>query len=307
MSSREPRLREELDEHLASLVADYQRQGMSPGAARRAARLRLGGEEQICTAVREASRWAWLDDLRRDLALGARALRRAPGFTLVVVLSLALGIGANAAIYSVLDAALLQSLPVTAPGQLTLLYWHAPQWPQSLNQSGGVGPEVGGESGSYSLAYPAYEYVRDHSGSVFDGVFGFAPLSIAAADAALTLRGETRMTSAELVGGEFFSTLGLRPAAGRLLHSADERAGAPLAAVLSYGFWSQAYGRDPGVVGQAARLKGVPVTIVGVAPPGFQGVETGVDRDLWLAMPPTLPAGLAPWNYAPPGESIFQT
>lgn len=284
------RLREEWAGHREALGAE--------------ARQKLRGEDAVSEAWRDQRGLPWLEDLRRDLSVGWRGLQKAPGFTLVVVLSLALGIGANAAIFSVLDAALYQNLPVQAPRRLALLYWHARTWPKALNQSGQEGPaDVAGVS-SYSLAYPTYEYLREHAGEVFSGVAGFAPISFGAATTALMVHRRTTLTRAELVTGGFFAMLGLRPAAGRLLGVRDGRAGAPEAAVLSYGFWRRQFGGSRAVIGRAVELNGAPATIVGVAPRGFEGVEPGTNWDVWAALSPTTPAALAPWGYVPPNLSI---
>ena len=272
-----------------------------------AAREKLRGQDAMAEAWRDQRGLPWLEDLRRDLSVGWRGLRQAPGFTLVVVLSLALGIGANAAIFSVLDAALYQSLPIAAPRRLALLYWQAKRWPKALNQSGQGAPASVTGVGSYSLAYPTYEYLRDHARAVFSGVAGFAPISFGAATTALTVRRQTTLTRAELVTGGFFAALGLRPAAGRLLNAGDERAGAPMAAVLSYGFWRRQFGGSRAILGRAVEINGAAATIVGVAPRGFEGVEPGTSWDVWVGMSPTTPAALAPWGYMPPNLSVYRS
>ncbi|MGH9415757.1 MAG: ADOP family duplicated permease [Terriglobales bacterium] len=290
------RLREELDTHAALLAAE--------GAGRRCAALRLGGPDQIEAAWRDQRGLRWLDDLRRDAKLALRSLRRSPGFTAVVVISLALGIGTNAAIFSVLNAAAWRSLPVPDPGRLTLLYWHAAKRPGALNQSGGQGPPVAGAA-SYSLAYPTYEQLRDHSQGVLSSIFGFAPLGFG--PTALEVGGETATLRATLVTGEFFSGLGVKVARGRLIGRGDERDGAPTAIVLSYGYWTRQFARAPGIVGRAALIAGTPATIVGVATPSFHGVQTGSEVDAWVSMSPSSPATLTAWGLAPPNVSLYRS
>src|SRR6185437_15169714 len=162
------RLREELEAHLEALAQRYRAQGMGEAEARRAARLKLGGADQIEEAWGDERRFGWLEDLRRDLILGARAL----------------GIGANTAIFSLLDAALLQKLPVRAPDELALLYWHAQRWPRGLDQSGTGSPPTS-DDGSFSLAYATYLQLRDHSGIAMQNIFAFSPLGAGTPSTAL--------------------------------------------------------------------------------------------------------------------------
>ncbi|HWG36695.1 MAG TPA: ADOP family duplicated permease [Terriglobales bacterium] len=298
------RLREELEAHLEALAQRYRAQGMGEAEARRAARLKLGGADQIEEAWGDERRFGWLEDLRRDLILGARALRRAPGFTAVVVLSLALGIGANTAIFSLLDAALLQKLPVRAPDELALLYWHAQRWPRGLDQSGTGSPPTS-DDGSFSLAYATYLQLRDHSGIAMQNIFAFSPLGVGTPSTALEVDGRTSLARASLVTGGFFPGLGLAAYRGRLVGAHDEVAGASPVVVLSFDYWSAHFAANPELIGKAVTINGSAATVVGIAPPQFQGVVQGAAVDAWISLSPTNPASLAPWGFTPPAGSIF--
>lgn len=280
--------------HREMLENEARRHGASGPEAGREAAIRLGGQDQIAERWRDQRGWRWVDDLRRDFRVALRSLRRAPGFTAVVVVTLALGIGANTAIFSLLDTALLQKLPVENPDQLTLLYWSTPQFPPALNQYARNTGLSGPGTTSYSFAYPTYAYLRDHSRGVLSSIFGFAPLG--SSKAAIGIGGRTVLARGAVVTGEFFTGLGLHAARGRVLTRADEKPGAPAAAVLSYGYWTRQFGRDTSIIGRNVTVNDAPATIVGVAPPGFQGVEPGQAIELWVAISPTSPAGLIPWG-----------
>jgi predicted permease len=188
-----------------------------------------------------------------DLKLAFRQLLKNPGFTAVAVLTLALGIGANTAIFSVLDAVLLKMLPVRKPEQL---------W--ALNHAGG-------DRSGNGFAYPVFERLRDQN-QAFSDLFAFStwPESIA------TIQGreEPLPGSVLLVSGGYHAGLGIRPLLGRLISPEDNRAGHPVA-VLSYGFWQRKFGGAPSVIGQSIALNGTPFTVIGVTPPEFFGVRVG--------------------------------
>ncbi len=206
--------------------------------------------------------------LWQDIRYGVRMLRKNPGFTAVAVLTLALGIGANTAIFTLIEALLLKSLPVKDPQQLALVTLEA----------------FYGRNAAFS--YPLYEQWRDGSQS-FSGLF-----AAARGRYRMTVDGaegdETERVGAQAVSGNFFHVLGVSAALGRTLTPEDDRPGHPQAvAVLSYGFWQRRFGLDPAVIGKTIRLEDAAVTIVGVAPRGFSGFELGSRPDLWLPMQAT--------------------
>jgi predicted permease len=206
--------------------------------------------------------------LWQDIRYGTRMLRKNPGFTFVAVLTLALGIGANTAIFTLIEALLLKSLPVKDPQQLALVTLKA----------------FYGRNASFS--YPLYQQWRDESRS-FSGLFtaahGRYRMTVDGVE-----EGEAGRIGAQAVSGNFFHVLGVPAVLGRTLTPEDDRPGNPQAvAVLSYGFWQRRFGLDPTVIGKTIRLEDAVVTIVGVTPRGFYGFEPGSRPDLWLPMQAT--------------------
>ena len=261
-SAAEQRLDDELQSFVAMSTADKIADGMSPGEARRLAILELGGVEQVKERVRTYRHGGLLDEVGRDVRYALRLFIKNRGFTCTVVLTLALGIGANTAIFSLIDALMLRWLPVRNPQELLQVAFHSP---------GSGGP--GSESLSYAIV-GAFADQRD----IFSGVAGF---SGAAFDVGPS--GSVSRVPGAFVTGGFYATLGLNPIAGRLLTPDDDRAGAPLTAVISYGYWERQFASSPQAVGQSVRIKGAPVTIVGVTPRGFVGANVGSIADITMA------------------------
>jgi predicted permease len=259
----EAQLDDELRTYVELSAADKMRAGVEPAEARRLARLELGGVEQVKEHVRRSRHGGGLDELGRDLRQAIRLLAQAPGFSGVVVLTLALGIGANTAIFSVVDALLLRWLPVRSPQQLVQISLFARDAPADA---------VGG-----TLSYPIVRMLAEQR-DIFAGVGGFSPsrLDVGPADAV------TRVPAAVVTGG-FFETLGLEARVGRLLTVADDVPGAPAVAVLSHGYWVRQYAGRDDVVGKSILLDGRPVPIVGVTPPGFTGATVGENADITIA------------------------
>ena len=199
--------------------------------------------------------------LLQDLRYGLRMLARNPGFTVVAVLTLALGIGANTAIFSLIDAVLLKTLPVTHPEQLVLLRWESPHVVTD------------------SLPYPTFAQLRDSS-HVFDEMFAFCYLTLAT-----DVDGKAGIAEGQLVSGSYFSVLGVQAIAGRTFTWEEDRVpGGDPVAVISYRYWKRQFGLDPAAVGKSVTLNGLPFTIVGVTPPGFDGVSVGGTQDIWVPM-----------------------
>ncbi|MGH9481634.1 MAG: ABC transporter permease [Terriglobales bacterium] len=292
-------LAEEMRFHRDQLEAE----GRTSGEASRA----FGNELLLRQRSRDAWGWLWLEALGRDLRLAARQMRRAPGFTAAAVLTLALGIGANTAVFTVMGAVLLRPLPVPNPAQLTLLYWTSPHLPFDLDNSGtndGLPPIASGGNEMYSLAYPDFVQLRQAAAPLVSAVFGFAPLDTP--NTTVVVDGDASLARATVVTQDYFPGLQVSPALGRLLSASDFQPGAPLAAVISDAYWTRRFGRAPAAIGRAISVDRRPAVIVGVAPPSFHGLETDVADDLWL---PAAPAnGLLPWgNYQPSSGPVYLT
>ena len=279
---RRAQLDRELDAELrAHLEMAFERnlaQGMSPEQARRQARVDFGGLEQTRQTYREPRGLPFLDALFEDLRFALRILRKSPGFTSVAVLTLALGIGANTAIFSLTDQVLLRDLPVPHPEQLVILRSPGPNHGHSWSDV---------DQGAQSFSYPMYKDLRERA-TVFSGLLACRETTVNVSG-----HGGTQAAHADLVSGNFFETLEAQPALGRLLTPGDETApGANSVAVLSYGYWSRQFGGDPSILNEPLTVNGVPLTVVGVARQGFYGVQIGSTPDLFI--PVTMKAQMAP-------------
>ncbi len=226
----------------------------------------------------------------QDLRYGLRQLNRSPGFTVVAVLVLALGIGANTAIFSFLDAAMLRSLPVANPERLLVPKWTARDTPHPFNVSEYepcfAGREQEAES-SCSFTYPLFKLMQART-DLFESATALAgptPINSKAS-------GPAARIWAEVVDGSFFQTLGVHMAVGRPLLPQDDASSAEPAVVLSYGYWQSAFGGSPAAVGKTIRLKGVPVAVVGVAESRFNQLSPGRSVDLWLPLHAAARLGL---------------
>jgi predicted permease len=275
-------LGEEIRAHLAMEEQENLESGMPPDEAHYAALRRFGN----VTLAQERSRemWGWnsADTLWQDIRYGLRQLRRSPGVTAVAVISLALGIGADTAIFSLINAVVLKTLPVDTPQQLVLLEWTSKGWPEPFmnSMSGNMIEDKAGRTTGTSFSYSAYEQIRDRN-NVFSSVSGLAAMK---SGLSVGYKGQPGRANGQLVSGTFFPTMGVQPALGRALTPDDDRIGASPAAVISYGYWERRFGRDPAVVGRAITVNGVPFTIVGVSPPEFFGVQPGLAVEVWLPL-----------------------
>ncbi|HVJ28659.1 MAG TPA: ABC transporter permease [Vicinamibacterales bacterium] len=258
-------LAEEIETHIALRRQSLIDAGMDPREAAYEARRMFGNVTKIREETRDMRSLGWLDTLLQDTRFGARLLRRSPAFTLAAVASLSIGIGAAAAVFSLADGMLFQKLAVRAPGELVLFRWvSGPQAPlESLN---GYGTQSETESSSTSFSLGAYEAVRSQLAAEVE-MFAFADLY----RSSLTIDGQPDTVYAQSVSGNYFDTLGIAPAAGRLLNTADDRPGAPAAAVIGFDFWQRRFGGSPAAVGKLITLNGVSFTVAGVLPRGFAG------------------------------------
>jgi putative ABC transport system permease protein len=255
----EQELDDELRDFLEKSTAEKMRAGMTREEARRRARLEMGGVEAVKENVRSVSWETHIETLWSDLRFGARLLRFNKVFSGAAILSLALGIGANTAIFQLLDAVRLRTLPVKNPQELASV---------RIDQRQGVS---GSSSGRYSdLTYAMWEQIRAQQQG-FSSIFAFSPTEFN-----ISPSGQVHEVQALWVSGEFFETLGVVPALGRLLTAADDHRGcASSGVVISHSFWQHEYGGDRSVVWRTVSINRHPFPIIGVAPPGFYGVEMG--------------------------------
>src|SRR5271157_648197 len=291
-------LAEEIRLHLAMDEQENLEAGMAPEEAHYAALRRFGNVTLAQERSREMWGWNWAETLWQDLRYGLRQLAKSPGLTSVIVLSLALGIGANTAIFSLIDAVMLKMLPVRQPEQLVLLSWVTPDHPDMIHSlSGNFDRDKRGGFTSTSFSYPIFDDIRA-SNPAFSSVLAFADTD----RLNVGVGGQAGLARGQLVSGDFFSTLGVPAAIGRTITPADDTAGASPAAVISYGYWARRFGRDPLVVGKAITVNGVPFSLVGVAAPEFFGVQPGASIDVWIPLrtQPQVDPGWA--QYATPGE-----
>jgi predicted permease len=236
--------------------------GMSPDEARAAAHRAFGNVAHAQERFYESRRIMWLDDLRRDLQLAWRSLGRNRGFTLTAVLTLALGIGANTAVFSLINTVILRPLPVRQPEQLVELLFKFPGDPR-LNM----------------YSWTDYVRLRDEN-QVFSGLLAISRSRHQVMGELL----EAEVVDAMYVGGNFFDALGVQPAIGKLIDSQNDRVGSAAAAVavISWSYWQSRFNLDPAVLGRPLSVNGVPTTIIGVTPREFFGVQVGLDPPLWL-------------------------
>ena len=244
-----------------------------------------------------------MNGVLHDLRFTVRNMARNPGLAVVIAISLALGIGANTAIFSLIRTVLMTSLPVQDADRLVLLHWHGETWPSGLNQSGAGGPNNPAyKNASRSLAYPFFRQLSADT-STFESVFAFAPLGSERQNTTLAAEDGGERVDGEMVSGDYFRGLGASATVGRLI-TRDDEARAAQVAVLSYPYWTRRFGGDPSIVGRAVTINHLPFTIVGVTSQRFFGVQPGRVPDVWVAMLDS--ADLAPWGYHPSdGSSLL--
>jgi predicted permease len=288
----EGQMSEEMRFHLESRVEDLIRSGMSRPEAERRARLEFGGVESYKEDCRQARGLRFVDELRADLRITLRQMRRAPGFTAVTVLILAVGIGANTAMFSLVDTVLLKMLPVRNPEQLRSLQWTGRRDGFVHSYDGSNSRTATGETVGTSFAYPVFQYLRERS-DILD-LFGFGGSTN---QLNLSIRGRAELARGLVVSGNFFQVLGVDAALGRTMTPEDDRAaGLGSVAVLSYGFWERAFGGDPGALGQTVAVNGTPFVIIGVTPKAFTGLDPGAPVDVMV------PIAMQAAAYASPSQ-----
>ncbi len=280
-------LREEMELHLAEKAAELEADGMTPESARAEARRRFGN----VGLKREESREIWTmrfwSELGQDIRYGCRNMAANKAFSALAVLSLALGIGANTAIFSLMESILLRSLPVADPESLVVLNWHSRPPKDGDKESvhvmhGLQGLAWPGDKGDMVLGifpYGAFETLRVEN-PVFSTLFGYCN----GRNRSLAVRGQAMSAHAEYVTGEYFRGLAVSPAAGRLIDSEDDRPGAAPVAVISFVTSQNRFGGAPNAIGQSILVDNIHFTVIGVAPPEFFGVDPAAAPDLYLPL-----------------------
>ena len=283
---READLREELQFHLTEEMEERQAGGLPADEAARAARRDLGN----ATLLREDARtfWSWtlLEQLAQDVRYGVRGMVKNRLFTALAALSLALGIGANTAIYSFMDAILMRSLPVADPASLIVVKWRSRPVDRTIPRSfvlrsidGRTDRDASGMSGAI-FPFAAFERLHDASAPVLSSLFAHK----SAGSVNLIIKGEAEVAQGEYVSGDFFRGLEVAPSAGRLIDAADDRQGATPVAVLSLGYSQRRFGDAANAVGQQIVINSVPFTVIGVAPREFFGVDPAAAPHVYLPM-----------------------
>ena len=245
----------ELSFHVSERIDELIASGLNPDDARRQANRQFGNYSLQKEKTRDVDLLGWLESVGQDVRYALRMLRAGPAFSAVAILSLALGIGANTAIFSLIDAVILKSLPVTHPEQLLQV---------KISKWGGT------------FTNPLWEHLRDAQ-DVFSGIFAYGPARLN-----LSAGGEARYVTADWVSGDYFSTLGVQAALGRTISLQDDHRGCPAIAMLSYDFWQTEYGGSPAIIGKTIPIENHPFEITGVAQPGFYGLEVGRSPGVFL-------------------------
>jgi len=250
-------LDDELRDHVEQKTAEYVAKAMTPQEARRQALLELRGIEQTKEKCRDTRRVNWLQDLLQDLRYALRMLRKSPAFTTIAVLTLALGIGANTAIFSLVDDLVLRPLPVVQPSQIAILF--------STSKETGVRTR---------FTYQDFLTIQGQTSEIFSG----SSAALINNMDGMSLSEKSHPMWAAYVSGNFFELLGVRPVFGRLFVPSEGKViGADPVLVISYSYWKSRFNSDPSIIGQRASVNGHPVTIIGVAPSGFHGLSNLID------------------------------
>jgi putative ABC transport system permease protein len=261
----EDELDDELRFHFDQQVEKYVRSGMTRDEATRRARLEFGGLDQVKEQCRDARGVRLLETFLQDTRYGLRMLRKSPGFTSAAILTLALGIGANTAIFSIANALVLRRLPVYAPNQVASLVRH---------------DKASGSDGMFS--YPDFDDIRDQSGAVFTGLAAVQPYQMDGFR--MGEQSEPLPMWTNYVTTNFFQVMGIKPALGTFFQPHGQLSSADPIIVLGYSFWKNHLGADPNVAGRSVSVNGRPVTVLGVAPKGFYGLFSIIDTQGYLPM-----------------------
>ena len=284
---KEDELREELQFHLEQEARERRDAGLAEDEARGAAQRDLGNEARVREDARAVWTWRPLDELSQDLRYAFRTLFRHRAVTLFAILSLALGIGANTAIYSFMDGILLRSLPVADPSSLVHMTWYSKPF-----NMGSRTPEfvLRGIDGSFSnsasgangriFPFTAFERLKEASAALLSKIF----VHFNAGTLNVMVKGEAQLALGQYVSGDFFAGVGIVPAAGRLIAADDDRAAATPVAVISHGYAERRFGSAGTAIGEPIRINDVAFTVIGVTPPEFFGVDPGRAPSVYLPL-----------------------
>jgi predicted permease len=272
--SRERDLDQEIESHLQMAIGDRLERGEQAGMADLSARREFGNVGLVKEVTRDMWGWASVERLRQDVGYAARILRKSPGFACVAILSIALGVGANTAIFSVIDAVMLKALPVRDANQLLI-----------VGDPTRVGSRSAGSGRMDIFSYPFYQRFRD-SNAVFSDVYGSGrseQLDVTYGSEQAGGSATDQRPRGRIVTGNFFSVLGVPALIGRTFTEQETRvpAAAPVV-VISYGYWARQFARSPAIVGQNLIINRSPFTVIGVTPPEFFGDIVGAPTDLWI-------------------------
>jgi predicted permease len=283
---KEDELREELQFHLTEEASERRADGLSEDQARWAARRELGNVTLLQEHARTLWSWILLEQLAQDVRYGLRAMRKNRLFTALAALSLALGIGANTAIYSFMDSILLRSLPVSDPASLVVVKWRSRPFNFAaggnfvMHSIDGSIHRDGDGTAAAIFPFPAFERLQEASAPVLSSLFAYHP----AGNVNVMIKGEAEIATGEYVSGDFFRGLAVASAAGRLIAADDDRAGAPPVAVISLGYGQRRFGGAAEAAGQPMLINNVAFTVIGVTPSGFFGVDPAAAPDVYLPM-----------------------
>jgi predicted permease len=268
----ENELTDEIQSHIEMQIEDLVRQGMSPEEARYVALRKFGGVDQVKETYRDQRTLSWIETFFRDLRYGLRMLRRSPGMTAVAILSLALGIGANTALFSVVDAVLLKTLPVQNPEQLVIFEWKSGRAFRLSGMSGtsNVDTDPGGRGLSLFRFDVFEEMQKTQAGSTespLSDLFAFGPLP----EITVRVGEQPEVINGQAVSGNYYTGLRVNPSLGRMITVDDDQKNAAPVVMLSYQFWEERFGGNASVIGQQLKLNQQSFTIIGVTPPAFNG------------------------------------
>jgi predicted permease len=266
--SDDQRFLEEMEEHVSRQTEENLRSGVAPAEARRQAVLKFGAVEAIREQYHAEKSLPFVESIVQDVRYSVRILRKSWGFTSMAAISLALAIGANTTIFSVMKRLLLDRLEVPHAEQLRLLHWHGDKH-TAVSNMWGITDNVAEGIAAASFSYPAFEQLR-RDNHVLEDLFAFKNVGTMNA----TIDGNAQILQGELVSGNFFDHLQVQPQLGRPILPDDDRIGAPSVALISTELWRREFGSSPAVVGRTIKVNMAPVTIIGVAPSGFTGAES---------------------------------
>jgi len=290
----------EMRDYVEHAAEQKMRAGMSREQALRAARAEFGSTEAVKDYVRDAGWERAIDSVGSDLRFACRMMRRSPGFTFIVVVMLALGIGANTALFTVVDAVLLKPLPVKNPNELVLMVWDAPT--RGVPMAGGYDGTASSDDSptghleGTSFPYRAFELMQAQK-ATFSDVVAFCPIE----QLNLIVDGSAEVASGQFVSGSYYRGLGVEAWRGRTLTELDDKAGAPPAAVITWRYWQRRFGGEQSAIGKTVTINNASFTIVGVTPPAFAGA-----LEMWESADVSIPISADPLVH-PDNQEVGKT